>query len=145
MLSGKTLLCCFQKNAVAMCSTESWVNDVTDRKSYLPTELMGKEVRHWQSWIFYRPCIYIHSLKPVVSLASHIVTHIRLTSNTLYPLGDKRFETNGCLKRVRTNLGFLIVPNSTSAHFFKQSNLKQEKSLWYGRMNSEKKQISMEY
>lgn len=31
------------KNAVAMCSTESWVNDVTDRKSYLPTELMGKE------------------------------------------------------------------------------------------------------
>lgn len=40
-----TLLYCFQKNAVAMCSTESWVNDVTDRKSYLPTELMGKEVR----------------------------------------------------------------------------------------------------
>lgn len=45
VLTGKTLLCCFQKNAVAMCSTESWVNDVTDRKSYLPTELMGKEVR----------------------------------------------------------------------------------------------------
>lgn len=67
-----------------------------------------------------------------------LVTHIGLTSNTLYPLGDKRFETNGCLKRGKTNLGFLIVPNSTSAHFFKQSNLKQEKSLWYGRMNSEK-------
>lgn len=38
------MLYCFQKNAVAMCSTESWVNDVTERKSYLPTDLMGKEV-----------------------------------------------------------------------------------------------------
>lgn len=39
------LLYCFQKNAVAMCSAESWVNDVTERKLYLPTDLMGKEVR----------------------------------------------------------------------------------------------------
>lgn len=31
------------KNAVAMCSAESWVNDVTERKLYLPTDLMGKE------------------------------------------------------------------------------------------------------
>lgn len=39
------LLYFFQKNAVAMCSAESWVNDVTERKLYLPTDLMGKEVR----------------------------------------------------------------------------------------------------
>ncbi|XP_022329599.1 small ribosomal subunit protein mS29-like isoform X1 [Crassostrea virginica] len=31
------------KNAVALCSVESWVNDVKDRKAYLPTELLGKE------------------------------------------------------------------------------------------------------
>lgn len=37
----------FQQNAVAICSVESWVNDVKDRKAYLPSELLGKEVEFW--------------------------------------------------------------------------------------------------
>lgn len=34
----------FQKNAVAMCSVDSWLLYKNDRRLYLPTDLLGKEV-----------------------------------------------------------------------------------------------------